>query len=93
MLHKRALAASIYAQESKEQEREAPQRRTAVTEKRQRYADNGREAHDHAYVDKDVEEQDAHHAIAVDAPEHCALALGKIDEPQDEREKQQKHGG
>ena len=53
------MAACIDAQEDEKQEGEAPKGGTTVGKERQGDADDGREAQHHAYVDEDMEEEDA----------------------------------
>ena len=49
------IAASVDAQENEEQKGEPPERRAAVAEERQRYADDRCQAKYHTHVDEDVE--------------------------------------
>ena len=80
------ITPGIYAEEYEQQDGEAPQRRTSVTEERQRYADNRRKTENHAHVYEHMEQENAGDAIAVDAPEGEGLALGKIHQPQNEQQ-------
>ena len=75
------LACGIDSQEDEEQDGESPKRRTTVAEEGQRNANNGCETDDHSDVDEHVEQQDAHDAVAIDAPISVVLEFGKVDEP------------
>ena len=88
-----AIATCIHAEEDEEQDGEAPERGTAVTEEGQRNADDRGETQHHADIDEDVEEEDAHDGIAVDAPKGVGLAFGKVDEAQDESQEQTENDG
>ena len=87
------IAARVEGKEDEEQERKAPERGAAVAEEGQRDADDGRQPQHHADIDEDVEEEDAEHTVAVDAPEAVGLSLGQMDEPQDEGQEEQQHAG
>ena len=89
----RQIAACIDPQEDEQQDGESPQRRTAITEERQRYADYRRETKHHAHVDEHMEEEHAKHTIAVNATEGKRLSLSKMYEPKDEGKKQEEHAG
>lgn len=75
------FARSVDAQEYKEQNRESPKRRPSIAKEGERNADDGGEANDHAHIDEHVEQQDAHDAVAIDAPISVVLEFGKVDEP------------
>ena len=87
------MAAGVDAEEDEQQEGEAPEGGTAVGEEGQGDADDGGEAEHHADIDEDMEEEDRKDTIAVDAAEGAGLALGDVDEAQDEGEEQQQHTG
>lgn len=89
MLH--TVAGGIYPQENEEEDGEAPQGGTAVTEERQRDADDGGEPQYHTHVDEDVEQEDAHDAIPVDTPEAEGLALSQMYETENEDQKENQH--
>ena len=91
MLH--TVAGGIYPQENEEEDGEAPQGGTAVTEEGQRDSDDGSEPQDHADVDEDMEEQDAQYTISIYARVGVRLPFCKVNEAQDEREEKQEHGG
>lgn len=59
------IPARIYPEEDEQQYREAPKRRAAVREERQRDADDRRQSQDHPDIDEQVEEEYAQHAVAV----------------------------
>ena len=80
------VAPGIDAQEDEQQDGEPPQRRTAVTEERQRDAYDRHQAQHHADVDQKMKEQDAQHRVTVDTPEGRRLPFGQMQQPQDERQ-------
>ena len=82
----RHLSVGIDTQEDEQQEGEPPQRRTAIAEERQRNAYHRRQSKHHSHIDKQVEEEYRHHRIAIYAAKAHGLALGKMDETQDEGE-------
>ena len=84
-------AGGVDAQEDKEQDGEAPQRRAAIAKEWQRDTNNGTQAYNHAYVDEEVEEYNSQHTIGVDATEGAWLPLGYDHEPQDECGKENQH--
>ena len=55
----------IYAQENKQEECKAPQRRTAIGEERQWNADNRRQAQHHTHIDEYMEQEYGQHTIAI----------------------------
>lgn len=84
------VTSGIEGEEDEEEESESPQRRASVAEERQRYADDRREAEHHAYVDKDMEEEDREDTISIDTGKGGGLPLGKMDETQDKRQEEHK---
>ena len=87
------LVAGVDAQKDEEQQGEAPKGGAAVAEEGQRNAYDGHDAHYHAHVDEQMEEEDAQHAVAVDAAEAGELPLAQPHEAQDEREEEEQHSG
>lgn len=85
----RIAAGGIDAEEDEEEYCEAPKRRAAVAEEGEGNADNGAEPNHHSYVDAEVENEVACHAIGVDAPERRWLPLGNGYYAQHKNEKQQ----
>ena len=83
----------IYPQKDEEQDGEAPEGGTAVTEEGQRNSDYGSEPEDHSDVDKDMEKQDAQYTISIYARVGVRLPFGEVNEAQDERKEKQEHGG
>lgn len=59
------VAMTVKFQQHPYHQREPDERRAAVTDERERDADDGEKAHRHAYVDGEVGEQDARDAIDV----------------------------
>ncbi len=83
----------IYPEENEEQDGETPERRAAIAEEGQGDADDGGQAEYHPDVDEDVEEEDAQHAVPIDAAKRVWLSLGQMQEAEDEREEEQQHDG
>ena len=76
------MATCINTQENKEEQREAPQRRAAIGEERQRNTNNGRQTQHHAYIDKDMEQEYGQHTITINSAKGLGLSLGQMDESQ-----------
>ena len=87
------VAPGVDAEEDEEQQRESPKRGATVAEEGERDADDRCEAQHHSHIDEHMEEEDAQHAIAVDAPEAEGLSLGQLDEPQYQGKEEQQHAG
>ena len=88
-----AVAAHVDTQENEEENGKAPERGASVTEERKGNADYRRKAQHHAHVDEDMEQEDAHHAITIDAAKDIGLPLGQVDKAKDEAQEQQQHNG
>ncbi len=73
----------IESKEYKEQQGEAPEGGSAVTEERQRDADNGQESEHHTNVDSKVNKEDAGNGIGIDLREGIALTFSKVDKADD----------
>ena len=86
-------AVGVEAEEDEDEDGEGPEGGAAVAEEGEGDADDGDEADGHADVHGDVEEEDAGDAVAVDAGEVGALALGKVDEAEDEGHEEEDDGG
>ncbi len=84
-------ARSVYSQKNKEQEGETPQRRTAITEKRKRYAYHGTQAYDHSYIDGKMENEIGCNAISIDTAEYRRLPFGDMNHPEDKGKEQQQY--
>ena len=76
------VTAGIYSQEDEEEYGKSPQVWATIAEKGQGYADDGYQSHDHAYVDCEVEKQDAYDAVAIDTSHGEPLSLCNMDKPQ-----------
>ena len=85
---------AIQLQEYEQQHCEAPERRAAVTEERQRDADDGHQTDGHSDVDHNVEEENRRHAVAVNSAELRFLPFGQHKQADEQRqEEKQQHGG
>lgn len=73
------VSSGIYPQEDEQEYCESPKGRASVGEEWQRNADDRCQSQDHSHVDEQVEKEDAHDAIAIDAPELERLPLSNVD--------------
>ena len=87
------MTLGIHAKEDEQQDGESPQRRTAITEERQRNADHGCQAYHHPHIDEEMEQEDAQYRIAIHAPHGVGLSLGQGQQPQDKQQIHEKHTG
>lgn len=59
------MTACIKPEKNKQQDGETPEGRSAIAEKRQRYANYGYQPDCHSYVDQEMEEEDGKKAIGI----------------------------
>ena len=82
---------SIYSQEDEEQNGKAPKRTTTITEERQRNTDYRRQSQHHSYINKQVEQENTQHAIAVYSSELERLSLCQVYQSQYQRQEEQQN--
>lgn len=75
---KSIIAGSIDAQQGKQQNGKAPQRRTSITKKGQRNTDNRQNSDDHSYIDRQMKKDDCRYTITINTSENRALPFGKL---------------
>lgn len=75
---KSIIAGSIDAQQGKQQNGKAPQRRTSITKKGQRNTDNRQNTNDHSYIDRQMKKDDCRYTITINTSENRALPFGKL---------------
>ena len=85
-------AVGVDAQQDEQQDGEAPQRRAAIAEERQRDADDGAQADNHADVDGEVEDEVGGDAVGIHAGKGRVVALGQRDDAQNQCQEQHQHG-
>lgn len=85
------VAGGVDTQEGKEQYGKAPKRRTAITEKGQRDADNRKHSDNHSDIDGQVKKDNCRYGITVDAAEDCPLTFGKLNDAHQQQGKKCQH--
>ena len=74
--------------ENEQQKSESPQRRASVADKRKRNADYGKQSYGHAYVYKEVEENNARNSIAIYPCKFAPLSFCHFHKPDTQSKKQ-----
>ena len=83
----------VYPEKDEQKNRESPERGSAIAEEGERYAYDRSQSQHHADIDEQMEEEDAHHALAVDSSEPCVLAFCQYDQSQNQCHEQQDYRG
>ena len=74
----------IQFQENKQQYRKPPERRSAVAEERQRYANHRKQSYCHADIHCEVKKENADHTVSVNPGEAAFLSFSNKNNPQQE---------